>query len=228
MHLLPCDRTCISDDVLAGWIEPARVSQAELGIQRGADGDEIGAARCRARRLRARLAPRRTGRSAATTRRASRPAARASCRTGRSRSSRRAAPAVAWRQGSRAPSSPRSSRRAHGAARRAAASRSALRAGPDRRPGSCGCRPRRRARRPRPRMRAPSAAYLPEVRRAVRRARVRADVESLARPDEQRDLHGGLRSEPAHLLQLGDAEQHRAAALRDPVHRDPEARRGLR
>ena len=73
-----------------------------------------------------------------------------------------------------------------------------------------------------------SAAHLSEVGGAVRGARVRADVESLARPDEQRDLDAGLRSEPAHLLQLGDAEQHRAAALRDPVHDDPEARRGLR
>ena len=81
--------------------------------------------------------------------------------------------------------------------------------------------PRRRARRPRRRRRGRAGRAAGRMRGAVGRARVRADVEALARPDEERDLDAGLRADRRHLAQLRLAQQHRAAALRDAVDDDP-------
>jgi hypothetical protein len=51
------------------------------------------------------------------------------------------------------------------------------------------------------------------VRGAVRGTRVHADVEALARSDEERDLDSRLGADRRHLAQLGLAQQHRAAPL---------------
>ena len=64
------------------------------------------------------------------------------------------------------------------------------------------------------------SAQLAEVRRAVRRARVRADVEALARPDEERDLEPRVGAKAGHVAQLDLLQEHRAAALRDAVDHD--------
>src|SRR5580704_6895513 len=64
-------------------------------------------------------------------------------------------------------------------------------------------------------------ADLIAVGAAVGGSRVGADAVPLPGPDEQADLHARVQPGLGHVAQLAGPQQHRAAALGDPVDRDP-------